>query len=148
MATRLAVLGFFHVRRVLREAHCQSIQPLVARIFVPTPAGAALPHVPTAPEYVRGSSTSVQDIAGGEVSAASPDRRDEVQWLPESAGREVRVRFHAFLRCLNVGVGATDGRRIEVSPKTCRASGELNSSRTSRSDVPVRALVKLTARCG
>ena len=141
VATRLAVLGFFHFRRALPEdPHTVSPSSHLSRAFsIPLWtqcwSSACLRSHGT---RVRDSSTLVQDVAAGKASVASPDRRDEVQRLPQvpwtrwreterrvraqagsgkratpiervqaivCRGAGARVRFNAFLRDMNIGVG-------------------------------------------
>ena len=148
MATRLAVLGFFHFRRVLQEDP-DTVSPFsVCRAHFRSHsghnAGAALAHAPTAPEYVipshlfrtlllermqlplqidetrcsgcHGCLDALGDRAACPSTGRLKKRAIPFERVLARVCREAgaRVRFNAFMRDMNIGVGATDARRIEV----------------------------------
>ena len=148
VATRLAVLGFFHFRRVLQEdPDTVSPSSQLSRTSVPLRTqcwGSARlrshgtrvrdsPSPVPGPCCWKGSSCLQIDetrCSGcqspldplGRHSAACPrtgrlrKRATPIERVLARVCREAgaRVRFNAFLRDMNIGVGANDGRRIEV----------------------------------
>ena len=147
VATRVAVLGFFHFRAFFRKTQ------ILLRSHSGRNAGAALAQHPQLREHVipshlfrtlcwrrcsclscstrRGCQSSL-DALGRHRTACPNTGRLKQRAIPierilarvcQEAG--ARVRFNAFMWDMNIGGGATDGRCTECSHKTCPVSGEL-----------------------